>query len=540
MNMEEPKYKPHKIKDDGVELKISGGEGTLQTSEDKDGAEEVASAVQPDPAKDAEQLAALANKKTREQIFLKEHAKRQSKIRFRFAVTSVVVLGLAGALLNFVNNNNPGAQIALTKFQPVAVAAMIGERDASYYAMSDFSDKHTKETPKLLEQRREILERSIDTNEKAGRTALFTRLGTEKFLMNYGDRKAGFKIGDVLIERNPHLVSNYMWRAQVDFDKGNFSEAIKEFDQAAKIIDASPEPVGQAWTTSLVRAVWACIDTGRAEDAARYITMLEKYSGETVTIEELKTQLLLSQLDFLDATELKHTGFYSQAFENKYNDRLEVARSMAESIDPNRHFLAVLDSDIQDWELVSQANMMLGNFSKAERLSRSLRNYYGQRSLLEAKIALARDNPERALNTIQERKKQYHYKAIDRIMVEAIALQRLHQNDKAITIADEGLDYYDSTNAMTGRHFLPLKLVKARAYFELKNYQAALSECNQILDSNSNYMAARLLRLNIYKATGKNNEAEADGKQIKQLVEAFMQGHPLKGQDEARHGAGTM
>ncbi|RTL35547.1 MAG: hypothetical protein EKK48_28035 [Candidatus Melainabacteria bacterium] len=447
----------------------------------------------------------LAERKAREQAFLAEYKQKQMRTRVKFGIFTSIFLGIFGTSIYYVCSQNAKAAAALAQFQPIPIFACLGERDMAYFTMSGFTSNtgSTKADPKLIEERIKILNRSITQEEQAGRSAIFTRLGAEQMLVRQGQRDAGFKFADPLIAAHPELPSNWLWRAKVDFDHLDFANAVKDYDQALKLIESAPSNVGESFHEEFIKAIWAAIDAGEFDSARRFLALTEKHGLDDYDVKGLRSQILLSQSEALAVPELRKTDLWNNEIANYNLQLLDEAYNTASEMDFTTSYEAsTIVTDISKRDLLFETNLRAGQHRKAiETNAESLMKTYQIRRA--AMMLLWQGEPQRALDALAPLRKRSAYSGKNLEILAAQALLKLHRPTEALQIAEKMLSTYDSPDGLyTGKLYLPYRTIKAQALRDAGQYRQAIAESDAIIAINPKLIAPRLVKIESLKKLG--------------------------------------
>ena len=171
-------------------------------------------------------------KKLADQAFLEAYKKHELHLRIRFGIVVILILGAFAVSIPKFFAYIDTEKRTVAHVVPALSTALLGEKDAAYYQASQLPVPETENNDSdLVKNREKILDKAITELENGGRTAIFSRLGTEQYMLKANQREIGLKYGDYLIGKYPNLPSNYLFRAEVDLGNGDISHAISEYDQ---------------------------------------------------------------------------------------------------------------------------------------------------------------------------------------------------------------------------------------------------------------------------------------------------------------------
>ncbi len=532
--MDESKNKPHqeRLKTD-VELKVT------DEVEDTDDVNDTAPSAfsrsakasvigsENDKSKASRDLrvTVLAERKAREQAFLADYKRKLVRTRIKFIACAAVFLAAFGTMVYFVCSKNEKAAAALTQFQSIPVFAGLGERDMAYYIVSGFTRDGTTTAvePKLLEPRIKILDRAITEQEKTGHPAIFSRLGAEQMLVRQGQREQALRFGDPLIAKFPDLPSNWFWRAKIDFDHLDFANAVKDYEQAAAIVERLPYEVGESFHDEYIKAVWAAINAGQFDKGMEFAELSAKYRFGDYDKQGLQSQVLLAESSALAVADLQNSDLWNEQIEH-YNQRLlSQAKQQATAMEfvKNSNHLAVTDASKQ--ELLFEIALRSGQLNEAADIVAATFTSRNQ-SRRRATLMLAQNRPQDALTELAPQRQRTMYRATNLEILAAEALIKLHRPEEALAVINEMLDTYHSPEGVsTAKLYLPFRVLKARALQEFGKYPGAIAESEAILSINPNLIAPRLVKLDALKKLGQANlaakEHEATSALLKGVVD---------------------
>jgi tetratricopeptide (TPR) repeat protein len=483
------------------------------------GGENAATSSPPKQSRSPRDLQAQRDAKKRdEQEFLAAYKKRELFVRVRFAVVAILLIG--GFFLASQSVFAPDRKAAMVGFHfaPAILSAFAGERDAAYFQISTFPfDGDESKRTALLNSREAILGKAIADLENSGRTAIFTRLGTEQMLVTQGQRERGLKYGDYLIKKYPDLPSNYCWRARMDFDNSDYAKSIAEFHQFAALVKNGSPQSQKAWRNEFGTAVWSCIDAGRYSEATNFLNTAKKYGGNPGRLQELQSAILLGHYDHLDISELQKTDLWNADLDHFSKSLLTAASHQTENMS---FYDDEKDSISFDVALRSQ------NFSQMQPVLENLRPYKWLRYQYvvdTAEMDLAKGNPKQALATIREKVRgQSELSSAELSYLEATSLIRLRRLEEALTVIDKGLEFYKLPGAVTGRFYLPFFTLKAQALSGLGRQEQALEVCQQVIAGNPEMIAPRLLKMQILQSQGNQPQASKVHDEISKILTATL------------------
>lgn len=529
--MDNSKNKPHlERQQTDIELKVAGGahdssdssdsgdqkDSAAETSREESSNQSTTSTIENTTDSRDLRLTVLAERKAREQAFLAEYKQKQIRTRVKFGIFTSIFLAIFGSSVYYVCSQNAKAAAALAQFQPIPIFASFGERDIAYFTMSGFTNSTggTKTDPKLIEARIKILNRSIKQEEQAGRSAIFTRLGAEQMLVRQGQRDAGFKFADPLIAAHPELPSNWLWRAKIDFDHLDFANAVKDYDQAAKLIESAPSNAGESFHEEFVKAVWAAIDAGEFDSARRFLSLTEKYGLDDYDVKGLQAQILLSQVDALAISDLRQTDLWNNEIANYNRQLLDEAYNTASKMDFTKSYeVSYIVTDISKRDLLFETNLRSGQHREADETNAEslMRTYQMRRA---AMMLLWQDKPQEALDVLSDLRKRTAYNGKNLEILAAEALLKLHRPNEALQIANKMLSTYDSPAGLsTGKLYLPYRTIKAQALRDAGQFKEAIAESNAILAINAQLIAPRLVKIESLKRLGDTAAAALEREQ---------------------------
>jgi len=459
-------------------------------------------------------LAERAAKKQQEQEFLAAYKKRELFIRVRFAVIAVLIVGIFSIGLDSFFRDGRNKEAGSYRLSIVILSSLIGERDLSNFLISYFPlNANDKNVSATLDNRAKIAESSIADLEKDGRTAIFSRLGAEQMLLHYGRRPEGLKYGDYLIAKYPDLPSNYCWRANVDFDRGDFAKAIESYDKFVAVLEKAPVQTQKSWREQISKAIWASIDSGRFDDARRFLASYKQFGGSEENCRRFQVQFLIAQYDQLDINNLKKTDLWNAALANHANHLLTEADKQVEQVaaydfdkDAFSADIALRRQDADKMALILEPMM-----------TQSWMRY--QYNVSKAELQLSQNNPQAALTTASAIAGRGSSAELDLLL--ATALQRLHVPERAVYFADKGLEWYRQPSVTTGKFYLPLLTMKARALADCGKQDQALQLCDRVIAENPHMLGTRLLKMQILQTQHKSAEAAIEHQNISTELKAL-------------------
>ena len=329
--------------------------------------------------------------------------------------------------------------------------------------------------------------------------------------MSKNQREVGLKYGDYLIDKYPNLPSNYLFRAEIDLDRTDINRAISEYDQFFALIKNSPKREKDAWQNSISNAIWGCIDYGRIDKAKEYLQTYERLWTDdwdyTSNLQDIQQSILIAEFDQLDVSDLKKTNFWSPALE-QYSSSLmkEAVNAPTSPYGPSA------------WES-TKILLRAGDFKKATSQVDHLRtgifgsSFVNYRYAVGAsELALAQNRPQDAIDVINKYTNENSMSLQLKYLL-ATALERTQKSQQAIELVDGALGdvtqsgapgiyaYYHYTN-----YRLPLMIIKARALIDSGKFESALKLCNEITELSPDWIAPKLLKLEI--AAKQNNLQE--------------------------------
>jgi tetratricopeptide (TPR) repeat protein len=451
-------------------------------------------------------------KKLADQEFLAAYKKHELFLRIRFGVICTLLIAcFAVSIPKFFKYIDRERQV-VSHVGPAVSAALLGEKDAAYYQTSQLPiPENQKNESGLIENRKKILDHTIAELEGSGRTAIFSRLGAEQLLMKNNQREIGLKYGEYLIDKYPNLPSNFLFRAEIDLDRTDINRAISEYDQFFALIKNSPKREKDAWQNPISNAIWGCIDYGRVDKAKEYLQTYKSLGTDewdyNWDLQDIQQSILIAEFDQLDVTNLRKTNFWSPALE-QYSSSLmkEAVNAPTSPYGPST------------WES-TKILLRVGNFKKATAQVDHLRtrifgsSYVNYRYAVGAsELALAQNRPQDAIEVITKHTKENPLSLQLKYLL-ATALERTQRPQQAIDSVDAALSdvtqsgapgvyaYYHYTN-----YRLPLMIIKARALIDSGKIESALNLCNEITELSPDWIAPKLLKLEI--AAKQNNLQE--------------------------------
>jgi tetratricopeptide (TPR) repeat protein len=298
------------------------------------------------------------------------------------------------------------------------------------------------------------------------------------------------------MKRFPELPSNYFWLARVDFDNLDLLNTLRDYDKAAEIVERSPKEVGQSFYSQFINATQAAIDAGQYDQALRFVNIAEKYGLQDYERRGLLCQILIAKSDALAIPELKKTDMWSEEISNYNQQNLKNVNQIASEMSWYKAYkTGRLITGVYKPDLLFSAALGSGDYSKAKELADSAA-HSAPRSRQLATVALAQNDPQLALNLISrwcgpksDYADKYEY-------IRAEALLRLHRASEAMSVVDEVLTSSDYGDTVTkAKFYLPFRIIKAKALYDIGKYQEALAEANKILAINPHLIRARLIKI---------------------------------------------
>ena len=268
----------------------------------------------------------------------------------------------------------------------------------------------------------------------------------------------------------------------------------------------------ETWQDSIGNAVWACIDYGRVDKAREYLQTYKGLGGDgwnhQYVTDSLERSILLADFDRLDVNALKRTSFWNPALEKYTTKLMNQIKANESPLSPTANSTEQMGIYTRTEDLKTAQNLL--DMVKPFRFM-GTRFKYGF-AYSTAALALAKNRPKDAIVALEEFEKEFRLSAEMNFLL-AKAYLGTGETQKAIKAADAGLaDFEDvqSPGAYDLYHennYRPALLnMKARILVNSGKLEPALQICNQLMEASPDWIAPKLLKLEIMRKL--NNQQE--------------------------------
>ncbi len=521
------KPKPQKLKSD-VELTTgndpeSAAAPLVVASEASTKKTEAVAIAEPTSAVKVAATQQAVKKRAEDIAFLAAYNQRQNKRRIQFVAISALILSIFWCGIWMTLNASERARGALIQLPMIFGTAFLGDKDLSSYQLSQLWYPDAETDAKTIDARTSILDKSIADLQAVGKPSIFSRLGAQTMLMQNGQRAKGLAYGQYLIDKYPDLPSNYFARAKADFNQANFPDAIKEYGEAVALLSRLPEKVGRAWCSELPKAAWACIDSGRMAEAARFIDAYVKYDGYRVQALTMRAQIPLSMVESLAMSDLRQTPYWNATLA-AYSEKLLARSTKIGNVLARTRRLDQDPSELRtilspEEELMFAISLQTADATEARKIVDENRLYKYYWAPLAAQLAIHDHKPQAALDALNSMRKQLV--SPQQSLLKAQAYEQMGAWPTALDQADQGIAQYRHDEAFTGRYFLPLHLTKGRLLFDMKSYDRALAESDLVSRFNPHLIEARLLKIHCLEALKKTQLVSIEEQKLRDELNSF-------------------
>ncbi|MBK9279180.1 MAG: CDC27 family protein [Candidatus Obscuribacter sp.] len=406
--------------------------------------------------------------------------------------------------------------------------ACLGEKDWSYALTTTYPQLELGDRAKVIESRSDIIDAFIQDQNASNGQSVFSALGAEAMNMNYGDRARGLKYGDVLIAKYPNLPANYFWRTKVDYESANFPQAAVHADQFLSLLSRKEVAAKESWLYDCDLAVCSKIYAGQEAEALKAIDKFQNliedinaHSGKKpdpyslTEVGSFKAPLYMQMYDSLAPDEMKKTDLWTADMDRTAQEWLvgaeEAANNISYSSLPSLNYLKE--------KLLMKVSLLRGKSTDLKRKFVTPYSCY-ELSLLSEEAMFKGDDKEakRLVEAIPGRLRS----ASDTLRLAKLYLKNGQFKDAIEIIDDHVIDSESEINFDLGQFYLNRSLVKAKAYYGLKDYDQAVSYCDKVLFSNPHMLEAYLVKIKSYDAQGKKSKSEASHERLKTALKSLL------------------